>query len=132
MTQPRPTAPELLEAVRAFLLDDVLPELDGRKRFHARVAANVLEMVERELRDGPAADRAEHDRLAALLGGGGPADGEASAESTAEVLAEVLAKRIRDGGVDIANPDLVDHLRQTAAADVAITNPKWLDRPAGG
>lgn len=128
MTQPRPTAPELLEAVRAFLLDDILPELDGRKRFHARVAANVLEMVERELRDGPAADRAEHDRLAALLGGGGPADGAASAESTAEVL----AKLIRDGGVDIANPDLVDHLRQTAAADVAITNPKWLDRPAGG
>ena len=45
----RPTARELLDAVRGFLLDDVVPGTTGRISFHARVAANVIAIVEREL-----------------------------------------------------------------------------------
>ena len=45
----RPTARELLDAVRHFLLEDVMPGTDGRLQFHARVAANALAVVEREL-----------------------------------------------------------------------------------
>ncbi len=44
----RPTARELLAAVREFLTDDVLPQ-PGKVGFHARVAANVLALVDREL-----------------------------------------------------------------------------------
>jgi aminoglycoside phosphotransferase (APT) family kinase protein len=44
----RPTARELLAAVRDFLTDDVLPQ-PGRVGFHGRVAANVLALVDREL-----------------------------------------------------------------------------------
>ena len=40
---------ELLEAVREFLTNDVMPSTDGRVSFHARVAANVVAIVEREL-----------------------------------------------------------------------------------
>lgn len=45
----RPTASELLEAVREFLLDAVLPQTSGQLSFHARVAANSVAMVQREL-----------------------------------------------------------------------------------
>jgi len=47
--QDRPTSSELIEAVQHFLETDVVPALDGPKKFHARVAANVLGIVRREL-----------------------------------------------------------------------------------
>ena len=46
---PRPTAREILDAVRAYLTDDVMPQTSGRLSFHARVAANMVAIVEREL-----------------------------------------------------------------------------------
>ena len=44
----RPTASELLEAVREYLTDSVLPGTSGQLAFHARVAANALAIVARE------------------------------------------------------------------------------------
>jgi hypothetical protein len=49
----RPTASELLEAVREFLTSQVMPASAGQLAFHARVAANALGMVARELELGP-------------------------------------------------------------------------------
>ncbi len=49
----RPTASELLEAVREYLLGSVMPATDGQLSFHARVAANALAVVGRELELGP-------------------------------------------------------------------------------
>ena len=49
----RPTASELLEAVREFLQDAVLPQTSGQLSFHARVAANAVAIVLRELAIGP-------------------------------------------------------------------------------
>jgi aminoglycoside phosphotransferase (APT) family kinase protein len=48
----RPTASELLEAVREFLLGTVLPQTAGQLSFHARVAANAVAIVLRELELG--------------------------------------------------------------------------------
>jgi aminoglycoside phosphotransferase (APT) family kinase protein len=45
----RPTARELLQAVREFLAGDVAAGTEGRLAFHAKVAANVVAIVEREL-----------------------------------------------------------------------------------
>lgn len=52
----RPTAAELVAAVTefldtAFVNRDAQDATDGQVRFHARVAANALRIVERELRD---------------------------------------------------------------------------------
>jgi Domain of unknown function (DUF6285) len=47
----RPTAAELVAAVADFLDSDVRDATDGQVSFHARVAANVLRTVERELLD---------------------------------------------------------------------------------
>ncbi|HEX9066084.1 MAG TPA: phosphotransferase [Streptosporangiaceae bacterium] len=49
----RPTASELLEAVREFLTGQVMPATGGPLGFHARVAANVLGTVAREIELGP-------------------------------------------------------------------------------
>jgi hypothetical protein len=51
----RPTAREILEAVRGYLIEDVMPATSGRVSFHARVAANMLAVVERELAQPAAA-----------------------------------------------------------------------------
>ncbi len=55
--QGRPTAAELVEAVRELLRDKLLPESTGGVAFEVRVAAAALAMVERELAgaagDGP-------------------------------------------------------------------------------
>ena len=64
----RPTASELLEAVREYLLGSVMPATSGQVAFHARVAANVLAIVARELELGPPAPRAGlADAVAARL-----------------------------------------------------------------
>jgi hypothetical protein len=118
MTQPRPTADELVDAVRAFLEDELLPSLEGRRRFHTRVAINVLGAVERELRDGPTANEAERARLVALLGDSGEDD------LPVDDLSRGLAHAIRAGEIAMDDPALLDHLRRTSDDDVAIANPR--------
>jgi hypothetical protein len=61
MTEPHgvPTTAELVEAVREFLEQDVMPAGDPRVRYLARVSANVLAQCERELALGPAQIRVQ-------------------------------------------------------------------------
>ncbi len=61
-----PTAAQLVEAVREWLEDDVAAATEGRLKFHARVAANVLAIVERELDLGGPQAAAHATRLARL------------------------------------------------------------------
>jgi aminoglycoside phosphotransferase (APT) family kinase protein len=64
----RPTATELLAAVREYLLGSVLPQTSGQLSFHARVAANALAIVARELNLGTAPpDRDLASQVAARL-----------------------------------------------------------------
>ena len=59
----RPTAAELVAAVAEFLEGDVRQATSGQVNFHARVAANALRIVERELLDA-----GDSDVRAALAG----------------------------------------------------------------
>jgi aminoglycoside phosphotransferase (APT) family kinase protein len=59
----RPSGAELAEAVREWVETDVAGATDGRVRFHTRVAGNVLAIIERELRFGPAHAEAHRRRL---------------------------------------------------------------------
>ena len=103
-----PTAAQLVEAVREFLEGDVMEVTEGRVRFHARVAARVLAMVERELALGAEQAAAHAERLAAL---GVADDAELAAairrgdldDRYDEVKAAVLAS-VRDK-LAVANPD---------------------------
>ena len=133
--QDRPDAGELLQAVRAFLEEQVVPALDGTRQFHARVAANVLGIVGRELALGDEALRAEWRRLGALLGEPSsdiPESGGALADAVRERNA-ALAARIRSGDAD-AEPlraEVLAHLRATSAERLAIANPRYATPPAG-
>jgi hypothetical protein len=111
----KPTAAELVGAVRAFLEEQVMPALEGRVAFHARVAANALGIVERQLELAPADEAAERDRLAALLGHGGSLD-----EQNRE-----LCRRIRSGELGPDTPGLVSHLRETTLAKLAVDQPRY-------
>ena len=106
----RPTAAELIEAVREFLETDVMGSTEGRVRFHARVAANALAIVERELAAGTAAADGHGWRLAAL----GVADDAQ------------LAGAIRAGDLDDRWDDVVTALAATALDKVRVANPRYL------
>jgi hypothetical protein len=114
--QDRPTAEELVVAVREFLTHDVMPATDGRVRFHARVATNVLGMVERELSLGAALKDAERTRAVALLGH----DGEL------EDLERELAAGIRMGAFDDRLDEVRSHVRATVREKLLIANPRYL------
>ncbi len=116
MPTDRPTAAELVEAVREFLADDVAPNVEGQLAFHTRVAINALAIVERTMAQGGAMDAAELARLRELLG----QDGD---------LAELngaLSRAIRAGEMDGKRGALLEHLRQTAQDKIALANPRYL------
>jgi aminoglycoside phosphotransferase (APT) family kinase protein len=78
----RPTASELLDAVREFLTDQVMPATTGQLAFHARVAANVLGIVTRELELGTVPRKTElADSIAAKLAVANPRYFETAPES---------------------------------------------------
>jgi len=104
-----PTAIELLEAVREWIDREVIAATDGRLRFHARVASNVLAMVEREIELGPAQAAAHDARLAQL----GVAD---DAE---------LAAAIRERRFDDRAEELRSLLAQDVADKLAVANPTY-------
>ena len=108
-----PNAIELLESVREWIDREVIPATEGRLRFHARVASNVLAMVEREIDLGAEQERAHQDRLARL----GVADDTE------------LAAAIRDRRFDGRSDELRLLLAEMVADKLAVANPGYLDAP---
>src|SRR5262245_9998943 len=100
--QDRPTAMELLAAVRTFLEEDLVPTLDGRRRFHALVAANVLGIVERELAAEEGTLAAEWERLVVLEGASSAVRPSTLTALRDDVRARTaaLADRIRAGAYE--------------------------------
>lgn len=124
--QDRPTAVELLDAVRAFVERDVITALDGTAKFHARVAANVLAIVARELALEEGHLAAEWQRLDELLGAApSPAD-PATRRAALGARTEALCERIRAGDADSGpfRDALLAHLAATVREKLAIANPK--------
>jgi len=122
MPPSRPSAAELLEAVREFLERDVLPALAADVRFQCRVAINVLATVRRELELGPALQSRERDRLAALLG---PTDQDLSLDA----LNRRLVQAIREEAGCLDRAALEHHLRLTMREALQVNNPRWLEEP---
>jgi hypothetical protein len=111
----RPSAAQLVAAVRDFLERVAQPELRGHSAFCARVAANALAIVERELALGARHDAAERERLRALLGSDG----------TLEAQNRELCREIRSGRITLATPGLRAHLRETTLAKLAVDQPSY-------
>jgi aminoglycoside phosphotransferase (APT) family kinase protein len=109
----RPTAAELVEAVREHLAGAVMESVEGRTGFHTRVAANALAMVERELELGPAMAEAHRARLATL----DVADDRA------------LAAAIRDGSTDHRSAEVLSVVRSSIADKLAVAHPGYAEDP---
>jgi aminoglycoside phosphotransferase (APT) family kinase protein len=103
----RPTAGELLEAVRLYIEHDVMGATDGRVRFHGRVAARALGIIEREIAAGSGPVEAHAARLAAL---GVADDGE-------------LAAAVRSGALDDRLVEVRDSVRASVLAKLQVANP---------
>jgi hypothetical protein len=125
--QDRPTYDELLEAVGSFLQNDVMSNTTGRVNFHARVAANVVEMVRRELSTREAHLAAEWMGLNSLLGEEAPPDSLRALTGRLHERNSELAKRIRGGfgGVGEERASLLSHLHRTTHDKLSVTNPAW-------
>jgi len=127
--QDRPTALELLAAVRGFLEDDLVPSLEGRRRFHALVAANVVGVIERELAGEEDQLARQWDRLAELFGLEPSTRPQAVSALRAAVrdLETRLAERIRTGeadGGELASR-IRAHVRATVLEKLDVANPRF-------
>jgi hypothetical protein len=113
-----PRTEELAESVRLWI-DEIRPTLDPRNAFLARVAANAMATIYRELTQGPAAEAAAVDGMARVLGHDG---------DFADLNAE-LCERIRTGELTIETPGLLAVLQVIARDQIAIDQPSY--RPEG-
>ena len=111
------TSSELLGAVKGFLMDSALPALSGRDQFNARVAANVLGIIDREQQLGP--ELAALDATAVqqwLPGDPGPG-------TPPQQLSRALAAREID-----TDSHFFEYLKQRQLLVAEINNPRYASR----
>jgi hypothetical protein len=122
----RPTGSELLREVERFLEREVVPRLDGPRRYHARVAANLVAIVAREIETEEEQLAAEWERLGALLGRREPIPAQRAAlREAVRERSQALAERIRSGDADRGawRDQVVAHLRRTVADKLSVSKP---------
>ena len=110
-----PHGADMLDAVARLLRETLIPQLPADTVFQARVAANAVDLVAREIRLGAAAQTDATVRLKALL----------SLDASLPELEAELAQRIREGQVGADTPGLMDHLWATTLAKMAIDQPSY-------
>lgn len=110
-----PRADELVTSVRDFLREDVMNATQGRTNFLARVAANSLDVILRELELGPRQRVLERERLQAFYG----------TSDDLETLRWRLVNALRDGSQSLEDEALQNHLRHTVVNQIAIDQPRY-------
>jgi hypothetical protein len=123
--QDQPSPREILSAVAAFLRNAATLNSDAHTAFQARVAANAVDLVRRQLEHGTSGEAAELKRLQALLGRDG---------TLAELNTE-LAEALGSGAKGLSTPGLSEHLRATTLEKLQVDQPNYsgyqaaLERP---
>jgi hypothetical protein len=110
-----PHGADMLDAVARLLRDTLIPQLPADTVFQARVAANAVDLVAREIRLGAAAQTDATTRLKVLL----------TLDASLPELEAELASRIREGQAGADTPGLMDHLWATTLAKMAIDQPSY-------
>ena len=118
----RPDNHDLLMEARQVLLNSLIPELTGARKYEALMIANVMSMAIRELGQSEqakvkAADQAVSTFLEARSQPNPNVEGETS-------LAEAIRKRQLEG----REPALRDVLRTLTEARLGINSPGYLKR----
>jgi hypothetical protein len=111
----QPHGADILAAVSRLLRDTLMQRLPADAVFQARVAANAIDLVAREIRFGEIVEREALQRLQALL----------HRDGSLQELESELSLRIRNGELDMQSPGLAEHLWQTTLAKLKIDQPNY-------
>jgi hypothetical protein len=112
--QDQPSPREILCAIAAFLRNTVMLNSDPHTAFQARVAANAVDLVRRQLEFGTIGETAEVKRLQDLLGPG-----------TLAELNTVLAEALASGAKGLSTPGVSEHLRATTLEKLQVDQPNY-------
>jgi hypothetical protein len=111
----QPHGADILAAVSRLLRDTLMPRLPPDAVFQARVAANALDLVAREIKFGEIVEREALQRLQTLL----------NREGSLHELENELSLRIRNGELNLQSPGVAEHLWQTTLAKMKIDQPNY-------
>ena len=113
------TSQQLLQAVKGFIAETVTPALSDRDQFNARVAANVIGIVQREQALGPALSALDNAAFSQWIPDGAPD------KDIVPQISQAIAKRTIE-------PDtaFLDYLKQRQLLLSAINNPRYANRAA--
>jgi Domain of unknown function (DUF6285) len=114
-----PSTAQLLDAVITFLAQVATPALTGHAQFHARVSANALALVARELAQRETGDAQAITLYNSLLGD------LAAPQASLASLEAILCEAIRSGEMDQDTPSLLASLRTIATAQLEIDQPSY-------
>jgi len=111
------TSQELLQAVKGFLAETVTPALNDRDQFNARVAANVIGIVQREQALGQRLLALDNAAFRKWIPDGSPD------QDVVPQISQALAKRM-------IKPDtaFLDYLKERQLLLSAINNPRYANR----
>ncbi|MFN8161425.1 MAG: DUF6285 domain-containing protein [Solirubrobacterales bacterium] len=137
MTQDRPDAPELLDAVAEFLFAELRGAVPAEERFRVLVAANVCAVVARELRAGEAPLREDLDLFSALLGRGpgrtpgpqlpGPEGSGPDLVAAVREAESALCAELRSGHLDDRLGEVAAALREHVRRKLEVARPGYAD-----
>jgi hypothetical protein len=113
--QDRPDPIDLVRTVAQTLREKLMPQLSGSSAFEARVAANALDLVARQLERADTSNATETQRLESLL----------ECTETLEDLNRELCARITDGRLAADDPSLKQHLWTTTLDKLAVDQPTY-------
>jgi Domain of unknown function (DUF6285) len=114
--QDEPTPAEILESVATFLREVLPAKLPPREAFDARVAANALDLVRRQITAGSSThDDAARQRLAQLLG----------VDASLDELNQLLCARLATGDLGLSSAALMEHLWTTTLEKLAVDQPTY-------
>ena len=113
------TSQQLLQAVKGFIAETVTPALSDRNQFNARVAANVIGIVQREEALGPALSALDNAAFSQWIPDGAPD----------KDIVPQISQAIAKGTIE---PDtaFLDYLKQRQLLLSAINNPRYANRAA--
>ena len=128
--QDRPTSVELLEAAADFVDSELVPTIQGARQFQARVVANVMRVVAREIKLEDPFVRSEVKALARLLGHDSPHLHSLNDLCAAAVsMGAELTTKIRAGEADDGDwrREVLAVVRQSVEDKLRIANPRYLE-----
>lgn len=113
----KPDIQNLLLTARKALLEDLLSDLPGEKRYTALMIASAMAIAAREAEAGEAPEMEEQEALQAIYRSGEPL----------EELNRRFATDLRNGHFDDAPDAVLDILRRSVVFRLRECNPRYLE-----